>query len=182
MNQTSGSHSPLEAKANMRHRSLLIAAIIWSGFTACGRGAPETAPPQQHSEELAETPAEVQSAGGEAAGLVGDWELQSNPPQRLPGLHLTVTVDSTAGSRYFGQLSNYFSGDVGIDPRDFEAFADSIWPDGSLTFALPTVDRAMIGILLKGTYATDTIQLSTFVLGPDTLSTGTRRWALVRGR
>jgi len=182
MNAASSRHPPPEAKANMHHRKLLIAVITWAGFTACGRGAPETAPPQQSAEVATEMRAEAQPAGGTTTGLVGNWELQSDPPQRLPGIRLTVTVDSTSGTRFFGRLSNYFSGDVGIDPRSFESFADSIRPDGSLTFAMPTVDRTMLGIVLEGTYTTDTIRLSRFVLGPDTLSTGTRRWTLVRGR
>ena len=161
----------------MHYRNLVIAAIIWSGLTACGRGAPEAAPPQLRAEGADETSAEAQPAGAE---LVGNWELQSDPPQRMPGIHLTVTVDSTSETRYFGRLSNYFAGNVGVDPRQFEAFADSIRPDGTLRFVLQTVDRDMLGIVLDGTHTADTIQLTTFVLGPDTLSSGTWRWLLVR--
>ena len=161
----------------MHRRILLIAALAWPGLVACGHGAPETAPPQQRAEATTEKP-----ASGAAAALVGDWELRSDPPQRMPGLRLTVTVDSATGVRYFGRLTNYFSGNVGGDPRVYEAFVDSIRPDGSVTFVLPTVDRDMLGIVMEGTLSADTIQLDTFVLGPDTLSNGTRRWALVKRR
>ena len=166
----------------MHHHKLLIAALIWPAFAACGHGAPEKSPPQQPVEEATETPIEAQPARGAAADLVGDWELQSNPPQRMPGLHLTVTVDSASGSRYFGRLSHYFSGNVGMDPRDFKPFTDSISQDGFVVFAMPTSDREMLGIVMEGTVTADTVRLGRFVLGPDTLSAGARRWALVRRR
>ena len=169
-----------EVKAQMLGRQLLFAVLIWQGFAACGRGAPETAPPRQPAEEATETSAESPPARGVAARLVGDWELRRDPPQRMPGINLTVTVDSISGARYFGRLSHYFSGNVGIDPRDFEPFADSIGSDKTVVFAMPTFDREMLGIVMEGIVAGDTIQLGKFVLGPDTLSAGTWHWVLVR--
>lgn len=166
----------------MQHRILLIAVLVWSGFAACGRGTPEASPPQHRAEDATETPAEARPATGTAAALIGDWELRSDPLQRMPGLRLTVTVDSVTGAWYFGRLTYYFSGNVGGDPREYEPFVDSIRPYGIVTFVLPTVDRDMLGIVLEGTLTTDTIQLDKFVLGPDTLSGGTRRWTLVRRR
>ena len=164
----------------MHHRILLIAALAWPFIAACGRGAPEPAPPQHRAEEATETLVETRSASGMAAALVGNWELRSDPPQRMPGFRLTVTVDSAAGVRYSGRLTNYFSGNVGVDTRMFKEFVDSIRPDGSVAFIMPTYDSAMLGIQLEGDLTADTIHLGTFVLGPDTLSKGTRRWILVK--
>ncbi len=164
----------------MHHRKLVVATLTWLGVLACGRGAPETAPPQQPAEEATEALAKEQPTRSAAAELVGDWLLRSDPPQQMPGLHVTVTVDSASGIRYFGRLSNYFSGDVGIDPQEFEPFADSIGPNRSVVFAMPTRDRDMLGIVMEGTLTADTVRLSKFVLGPDTLSAGNRRWSLVR--
>ena len=136
--------------------------ILW-GFVGCGRGARDSATPQEHTE-----------------ALIGEWELGSIPPQRMPGLHITVSIDSVIGARYFGRLTNYFSGNVGQDPEVFEAFSDSIQTDGGVTFSLPTVGTDMLGMKMEGRLTVDTIELDLFVLGPDTISSGARRWILVR--
>ena len=197
---------PSEAKAQMHHRKLAVAALTGLGFLACGRGEPDTLPPHQLAEATAATPtaeaaaapteeavvtpaaettevfAEDQATPGAAAELVGNWELRSDPPQRMPGLHMTITVDSASGARYFGRLNNYFSGDVGIDPREFEPFVDSIGSDRTVTFVMPTRDGQLSGIVMEGNLVPDTVRLNKFVLGPDTLSNLTRRWVLVRSR
>jgi hypothetical protein len=197
---------PSEAKAQMHHRKLAVAALTGLGFLACGRGEPDTLPPHQLAEATAATPTaepaaastadavltpasetteksgEDQATPGIAAELVGNWELRSEPPQRMPGLHMTVTVDSTSGTRYFGRLSNYFSGDVGIDPREFEPFVDSIGSDRTVTFVMPTMDGQLSGIEMEGSLLPDTVRLNKFVLGPDTLSNLARQWVLVRSR
>jgi hypothetical protein len=98
----------------------------------------------------------------------------------MPGLHITLTVDSVSGARYFGRLSNYFSGNVGQDPRAFESFSDSVRAGGIVSFSLPSVESDMLGMQMNGRMAVDTIALDMFVLGPDTISSGTRRWILVR--
>ncbi len=166
----------------MLHRILTILVLVWTGFWACGRGAPESAKPRSHAEDANEAVADLQSDSGRAAALIGEWELRSTPPQPLPGLSITVTVDSAFGTRYFGRLTEYFAGNVGQDTGDYEVFGDSIRPNGVVTFSMPTVDHEMLGIVMKGRIATDTIQLDFFVLGPDTISSGPRQWALVRNR
>jgi hypothetical protein len=159
----------------MQRTILLIPALVCLGYAGCRHGTPETVPPLQHVDETTSIPTD-----GTAAGLTGDWELRSNPPQRPPGFSLTVTVDSVVDAQYFGRLTHYFSGDVGRDPREFEAFRDTLRPDGTVRFDIPTVDRELLGIVLEGLATADTMRLSLFVLGPDTLSNGTRRWTLVR--
>ncbi len=164
----------------MHLRILLIAILAWNGFAACGRGAPEAAPPQHRVEEPTDTVAEPPHAVNPTTALIGSWELRSDPPQRMPGIRLTVTVDSVFGKQYFGRLTNYFSGNVGGDPREYENIIDSIRAGGAVTFVMPTVDRDMLGIEMHGTLTTDTIHLDRFVLGPDTLSSGARRWLLLK--
>lgn len=190
----------------MHYQKMVLAALAGLGVLACGRGAPEASPPDNIPEATTETPTaeatvapaqeaavspiqetteastENHAAPGAAAVLVGNWELRSDPPQRMPGLHMTITVDSTSGRRYFGRLNNYFSGDVGIDPREFEPFADSIGSDRTVTFAMPTKDGQMSGITMEGSLTADTVRLSRFVLGLDTLSDATRHWVLVKSR
>jgi len=114
------------------------------------------------------------------SGLLGDWELGSIPPQRMPGISVTVTVDSVNGPRYFGGLSHYFSGNVGQDPRNYEAFVDSIREDDIVTFSMAAARSEAPGMEMRGKFDGDTIALDTFVLGPDTVTSGERRWFLVK--
>jgi hypothetical protein len=100
----------------------------------------------------------------------------------MPGLSITVTIDSVNGARFFGRLSHYFSGNVGQDPGEFEPFSDSIRHERRLTFTIPAVDRNLIGMAMVGTLGNDTIDLNRLVLGPDTISSGQYRWILVRRR
>jgi len=161
----------------MRRSSLLLVALLLHGLAGCGGGTQEIVPEMQPDKDTTAT----QRDG--AAAFLGDWELRGDPPQRPPGFSLTITVDSAAESHYFGRLTHYFAGNVGRDPREFEAFRDSVRTDGVVSLVIPTVDLDMLGIVMEGSVtAADTIQLSLFVLGPDTLSSGTRRWTLVKER
>jgi hypothetical protein len=170
----------LEVMARMNGRLFEIGLIVSTVFAACGRGAPDTATPREGVVLAADSTSEVVSDSGPAAALLGDWVLQGVPPQRMPGLHITLTVDSVSGARYFGRLSNYFSGNVGQDPRAYEAYGDSVRAGGIVSFSLPRVDSDMLGMQMNGRLAVDTIALDIFVLGPDTISAGARRWILVR--
>jgi hypothetical protein len=100
----------------------------------------------------------------------------------MPGLSITVTIDSVSGARYFGRLSHYFSGNVGQDPSRYAHFSDSIRGEGTVTFSMPTLGGSVPGMMMAGALVTDTITLHTFVLGPDTISSGLSRWILVRKR
>jgi len=162
----------------MRHSSLLLVTLLLFGLAGCGGRTQETVPQIQADTDTTAIPRDRA-----AAALLGNWELRSDPPQRPPGFSLTITVDSAAESHYFGRLSHYFAGNVGRDPREFEAFRDSVRTDGVVRLVIPTVDIDMVGIVMEGSVtAADTIRLTLFVLGPDTLSSGIRRWALVKAR
>ena len=158
-------------------RTLTVCLPALMVTLACGRNAPDNGTPHNTIET---GPAEQSDATRGSDQLVGAWELRSEPPQRFPGLQIVVSVDSVSESRYFGRLAKYLSGNVGQNPNDYEAFEDSITSTQVVTFTIPTVNREMLGILFSGTLTADSILLSTFVLGPDTLNGTGRRWFLVR--
>lgn len=164
----------------MNGRLFEIGVIVTTVLAACGRGVPDTATPRESVDVTLEDSSKVVTDSGPAAVLLGDWVLQGVPAPRMPGLQITLTVDSVSGARYFGRLSNYFSGNVGQDPRVFESFSDSVRAGGTVSFSLPRVESDMLGMQMDGRIANDTIALDMFVLGPDTISSGTRRWILVR--
>lgn len=159
----------------------LITALLFSTLCSCGRGGSDTSIPVRDStQEVSETDAVTHPDSAPAAALLGDWELDRIPTQRMPGLNIRVTIDSVTGVRYFGRLSQYFSGNVGQDPRDYVPFSDSIHPGGLLTFAIPSVDLSLPSMVLEGKLTADTIELNQIVFGPDTIVSGQYRWVLVR--
>ena len=165
----------------MLRTRLVSSTVLMLGVVACGQGNTNGVVPPPVA-DAAGVAGEAASATVQEDSLTGDWQLRSEPPQRLPGLRITIAVDSVRGSRAFGKLTHYFSGDVGGDPSDYEPFTDSLRQDGTVAFLMPTVDMDYPGIAMLGRFAADTIRLATFVLGPDTLSNGPRRWYLVRQR
>lgn len=113
--------------------------------------------------------------------LVAAWMLRSDPPQRPTGLRITFSVDSASGSRFYGELSHFFSGNVGTDPREFEPFIGSVRA-GRIAFEFARRSRPDAGGSLVGHVNKDTVFCDTLVLGPDTLTGRGRRWFLVKER
>jgi hypothetical protein len=114
-------------------------------------------------------------------GLTGDWHLRPAAPRRPGpgGIQLTLTIDSVREAQVFGHLVHYFSGNVGIDPARFRPFEGSR-SDDALAIAIEPAEPAGPGIRFAGRVSGDTIHLTTFALGTDTLSHDTA-WMLVRG-
>lgn len=165
---------------SFRLELLPLIGLIW--LAGCGRAGSADSSVLAQVDEAATAAASTTQSTRPESTLLGNWLLRSAPAQRMPGTQLTVSVDSVDGSAYVGRLSHYFAGNMGIDPAEFQACDDSISADSIVTFRLPTVDPELLGILLVGRLTNDSIALTTFVLGPDTLSKGSRRWYLVRER
>ena len=161
----------------------MTAPLLCITLGACGRGGADTTIAATDATHPAtEAVAVSQPESSLAASLQGDWVLNRIPPQRMPGLSITVTIDSVSDAHYFGRLSHYFSGNVGQDPGRYAHFSDSIRHDGTLTLSMPAIGGSVPGLMMAGTLTTDTITLDRFVLGPDTISSGQHRWILVRER
>jgi len=111
--------------------------------------------------------------------LVAAWMLRSEPPQRATGLRITFTVDSATGTRFYGELSHFFSGNVGTDPSEFEPFVGS-FQAGRIAFAVARRTRPNAGVSLIGHLGTDTVFCDTLIIGPDTLTGRGRLWFLIR--
>lgn len=114
--------------------------------------------------------------------LVGTWRLRRDPPQPMPGLRVLVTVDSSSGSRFFGRVTEYFSGNVGVDPAAFAAFSETVDDDLAVSIRILQARSREPGLAMRGRLLGDEIRLDSFVLGPDTLSGTGTRWYLTRER
>lgn len=112
--------------------------------------------------------------------LVGTWSLEHPPAPAGPGIHLELHVDSVAGGSVHGALLTYFAGNLGAGASDFPHFAGTVTPSGAVEIQIGHADVDGAGFRFAGVIAGDTIPLSLFVVGPDTLSGGGVVWRLVR--
>ncbi|UCF41368.1 MAG: hypothetical protein JSW43_03290 [Gemmatimonadota bacterium] len=146
-----------------------VAAALTAAMLACSREAPTNRP---------------EASTGQAeptADLAGDWHLRPAAPLRPGplGMRLTLTIDSVRDAQLYGRLVHYVSGNVGIDPARFRPFEGTV-SAGALAIAIEDADPAGVGLGFAGQVSGDTIHLTTFALGADTLSRDAI-WLLVRG-
>ena len=112
--------------------------------------------------------------------IVGTWSLESVPRGTSPGrMMLDLRIDSVTGTQLHGQLVHYFAGDVGADAATFPRLEGEIRDDSLVHIAIHAAARPNAGFLFTGVVRADTIALTTFVVGPDTVSGHDRRWRLV---
>ncbi len=116
-----------------------------------------------------------------APPILGTWSLETVPIQTTPGrMMLDLRIDSVAGTRLYGQLVHYFAGDVGVDSATFPHFEGEIRNDSLVHIVIRAAARPTSGFHFGGVLGADTIPLTTFVVGPDTVSGHDRHWRLVR--
>lgn len=110
--------------------------------------------------------------------VVGNWELELDPPTRGPRTRINVAIDSAHGGSVYGRLTRYFAGDFGLDVREFDPFRGDLAENGAVR--IPIRSDRIGDILLDGTVSGDTIALTTLGIGPDTIDARGGRWLLVR--
>ncbi len=167
----------------MRCRLWIVLGVVAISL-ACSKAetgdTPEPGQPADSAAAVTEQAAAI--AAPTETSLVGDWSLTSAPAQRMPGMRLTITVDSAAGAALWGRLTNYFAGNMGTSPEAYQPFTAAIDEEGEIDVSIPATDPDYLGIVFAGVLVGDSIALDTFVLGPDTMTNGNLRWALVKNR
>src|SRR6266571_970148 len=73
----------------------------------------------------------ITSPDSPAAVMLGEWSYAApsrivDPPVLNTGLHVSVRVDSVEGMRFWGRVTLWFAGDVGISPSAFGRIAGRI--------------------------------------------------------
>ncbi len=91
-----------------------------------------------------------------------------------------IRVDSVRSPRVYGGLTHFFTGDVGLDPARFDQFDGAVTADSFVAFTISTSENPPALFSIAGTLVPDTIRVTRFILGPDTLSDRDREWLLVR--
>jgi len=139
----------------------------------------ETEPDVSRPEPLeAEPAADEPTAEPSYPPVVGNWELELDPPTRGPRTRIDVAIDSAHGGSVYGRLTRYFAGDFGLDVREFDPFRGDLKEDGAVR--IPIRSDRIGDILLDGTVSGDTIALTTLGIGPDTMDARGGRWLLIR--
>ncbi len=75
-----------------------------------------------------------------------------------------------------------FSGNVGIDPSQFQPFRGVLSDAAGVTLEIARSESAEPGLAFRGTLREDTVRLDVFVVGRDTLSHIVPGWQLLRQR
>ena len=108
----------------------------------------------------------------EHALLLGTWHLATaeSGDRPNPGMRLTLTVDSASANTFHGRVASFFSGNVGIDPRNYRPFVGQIEPpDTTVRLIIEPVDPKAPMIGIEGRVAGDSIAIATLTIGRDTL-------------
>lgn len=153
-----------------------LVTLTAAGVLGCARPKPDL-------ETETQTP-ESQRPSTAALALAGSWELGLHPPPQraAPGIRLTVTIDSVRDGNLYGRLTHLFAGNVGFDPSAYRPFRGAIEGDSLVHVPISRADTDAGRLILRGRLGRDTIRLTTFVIGPDTLKGGASVWVLSRRR
>lgn len=103
--------------------------------------------------------------------MQGEWALAVGDVSRgTPGLRLTLVVDSGETEAFYGHVSHFFSGNVGVDPRIFRPFQGTVSEDGRVEIPIEPATAEAPPLRLAGRLRGDTLQLDSFTVGRDTVT------------
>ena len=101
----------------------------------------------------------------------GAWRYNSgvvvDGPSLNTGLHVTLTVDAIAGSRFSGRVTQWFAGDVGIRPEVFGPFTGSVDDLAEVTLVLPSAGAGLPALTITGALSGDALTVRESWLGTD---------------
>lgn len=112
--------------------------------------------------------------------MVGAWALSASAHMNAPGLRLSLAIDSGVANEFHGHITLFFSGDLGIDPSAFAPFRGTVTTDHLVRIPVESSPPGGTKMYLAGRLVGDTIRLTTFTIGRDTVAAEEGHWLLVR--
>lgn len=113
--------------------------------------------------------------------MLGEWALTvGDVSGGTPGLRLTLVVDSGTSEAFFGRVTHFFSGNVGLDPRIFRPFRGTVSEDGRVEIPIEPATSDAPPLHLGGRLRGDALQLDSFTVGRDTITIEEGSTALLR--
>jgi hypothetical protein len=107
-----------------------------------------------------------------AAVMLGEWSYAApnrtgESPTLNTGLHVVVTIDSLEGMRFWGRVTLWFSGDVGISPSAFGRVSGRIDEHNSVTLEIPRQPPGQAAVMVAGELAGDVLTVHDCYSGGD---------------
>src|SRR5258705_13229361 len=114
----------------------------------------------------------VTSPDSPAAVMLGEWSYAapnriSDPPILNTGLHVSVMVDSVKGMRFWGHVTLWFAGDVGISPEVFGRVSGTVDGQDGVMLEIPRASHAQAAVSVEGNLAGDVLTIHRCSSGAD---------------
>jgi hypothetical protein len=104
--------------------------------------------------------------------MLGEWSYTaphrvSDPPVLNTGLHVSVMVDSVEGMRFWGHVTLWFAGDVGISPDAFGRVSGRVDGHDGVILEIPRESPAQVAVRVVGELAGDVLTVDGCSSGAD---------------
>lgn len=99
-----------------------------------------------------------------AAVMLGRWEYTAAArpiarPSLGAGFHVTLEIDSAAGTQFRGRVAFWFAGDLGVSPETFGAVTGSVGDSCRVTFNIPYARAGISPVSVVGLLSGDTLAI-----------------------
>ena len=107
-----------------------------------------------------------------AAVMLGEWSYAApnrsgESPTLNTGLHVVVMIDSVEDRRFWGRVTLWFAGDVGISPSAFGRVAGRIAEHNGVTLEIPRHSRGQSAVMVVAELAGDVLTIHDCYSGAD---------------
>ena len=95
-----------------------------------------------------------------SAVMLGEWSYSSaqvvrEPPDLNTGLRVQIGIDSLDGMRFWGRVTLWFAGDVGIPPAAFGRVSGTVDGGNGVTLVIPRANER--SLMVMGALAADVL-------------------------
>jgi len=106
--------------------------------------------------------ASVTDAVAPSAVMLGEWSYTSPQvvgaaPDLNAGLHVQIAIDSLEGMRFWGRVTLWFAGDVGIPPTAFGRVSGTVDGSNGVTLVIPRQPTNARPLMVTGDLAGDVL-------------------------
>jgi len=97
-----------------------------------------------------------------SAVMLGEWSYATHhvagaEPSLNAGLHVQIAIDSLEGMRFWGRVTLWFAGDVGIPPTAFGRVSGTVDGGNGVTLVIPRQPTNARPLMVRGDLAGDVL-------------------------
>jgi len=106
----------------------------------------------------------VTSPDSPAAVMLGEWSYRAphrfdESPTLNAGLQVHISIDSLAGMRFWGRVTLWYAGDVGISPSTFGRVAGRLGDSNRVSLEIPRASTEGSTVMVMGELAGDVLTI-----------------------